>query len=119
MSINRDKIKCMLFNKAKKYDFIPELCLSEDARLEVVESMKLVGYQISSDLSSRANTKYIVGRAWKRMWVIRRLKALGACEADLLDVLRCQVLSVLQFAVPAWTTMLTKAESKSIESVQT
>ena len=80
--------------------------------------MKLVGYQLSSDLSTKANTKYIVGRAWKRMWVIRRLKALGACEADLLSVLRCQVLSVLQFAVPAWTTMITKSESNSIETVQ-
>ena len=52
------------------------------------------------------------------MWIIRRLKALGASEADLISVLKCQVLSVLQFAVPAWTTMLTKAESRSIESVQ-
>ena len=80
--------------------------------------MKLVGYQISSDLGTKANTKYIVSQAWKRMQVIRRLKALGACEADLLSVLRCQVLSVLQFAVPAWTTMITKAESNSIEQVQ-
>ena len=118
MSINKQKTKCMLFNRAKKYDFMPELSLSEEAKLEVVESMKLVGYQICSDLSTSTNTKYIVGRAWKRMWIIRRLKALGASEADLLNVLRCQVLSVLQFAVPAWTTMLTKAESKSIESVQ-
>ena len=93
MSINRDKTKCMLFNRAKKHDIIPELSLSEDARLEVVENMKLVGYQLSSDLSTKANTKYIVGRAWKRMWVIRRLKALGACEADLLSVLRCQFLN--------------------------
>ena len=52
------------------------------------------------------------------MWVIQRIKSLGACEANLLNVLRCQVLSVLQFAVPAWTTMLIKSESKSIESVQ-
>ena len=118
MSINKQKTKCMLFNRAKKYDFMPELSLSDEARLDVVESMKLVGYQICSDLSTSTNTKYIVGRAWKRMWIIRRLKALGASEADLLNVLRCQVLSVLQFAVPAWTTMLTKAESKSIESVQ-
>ena len=118
MSINRDKTKCMLFNRARNYDFIPELSLSEEAKLEVVENMKLVGYQVSSDLSTKANTKYIVSRAWKRMWIIRRLKALGACEADLLNVLRCQVLSVLQFAVPAWTTMITRAESNSIESVQ-
>jgi hypothetical protein len=101
MSINKDKTKCLLFNKAKKYDFIPELCMSENTRLEVVEGIKLVGFQITSDLSTKANTKYIVGRAWKRMWIVRRLKALGASEVDLLKVLRFQVLSVLQFAVPA------------------
>ena len=72
------------------------------------------------------------------MWIIKRLKGLGASETDLLSVLRCQVLSVpicrlrpldavlccagclqwsvLQFAVPAWTTMIRKAESRSIES---
>ena len=118
LSINKEKTKCMLFNKAKKYDFVPELCISDSTKLEVVEGMKLVGYQISSDLTTQANTKYIVGRAWKRMWIIRRLKALGASETDQISVLRCQVLSVLQFAVPAWTTMLTKAESRSIQSVQ-
>ena len=118
MSINKQKTKCMLFNKARKNDFIPELCLSGEAQLEVVEQMKLVGYQIRSDLSTKSNTKYIVGRAWKRMWIIRRLIALGASVPDLLNVLRCQVLSVLQFAVPAWTTMISKAESRSIESVQ-
>ena len=118
MSINKQKTKCMLFNKAQKYAFIPELCISDDTRLEVVESMKLVGYQIRSDLSTKSNTKYIVGRAWKRMWIIRRLKTLGASEVDLLRVLRYQVLSVLQFAVPAWTTMITRAEARNIESVQ-
>ena len=52
------------------------------------------------------------------MWIIRRLKALGASETDLISVLRCQVLSVLQFAVPAWSTMISRAESRSIEAVQ-
>ena len=80
--------------------------------------MKLVGYQLRSDLRAKSNTKYIVGRAWKRMWIVRRLIALGASVPDLLSVLRCQVLSVLQFAVPAWTTMISQAESRSIESVQ-
>lgn len=118
MSINKQRTKCMLFKKANKYDFIPELCLSDEAQLEVVQEMKLVGYQIRSDLSTKSNTKYIVGRAWKRMWIVRRLIALGASVPDLLKVLRCQVLSVLQFAVPAWTTMISKAESRSIEAVQ-
>ncbi len=51
------------------------------------------------------------------MWVVRRLKSMGASETDLLKVLRAQVLSVLQFATPAWSTLLTVLESARIESV--
>ena len=117
MSINQNKSKCMLFNRATKNDFMPELYLSQGKTLEVVEQMKLVGYQLRTDLKTISNTNYIVKRAWKRMWVVRRLKMLGAGERDLLNVLRAQVLSVLQFATPAWSTLLTVAESARIESV--
>ena len=85
--------------------------------MEVVEEMKLVGYQLRTDLKTISNTNYIVKRAWKRMWVIRRLKNMGANEEDLLKVLKSQVLSVLQFATPAWSTLLTVLESARIESI--
>jgi hypothetical protein len=106
MSINQDKTKCMIFNRARNHDVMPELYLSDQKKIEVVEEMKLVGYKLRSDLSTKSNTDYIVGRARKRMWIVRRLKAAGATEKQLLVVLRCQVLSVLQFAIPAWTTSL-------------
>ena len=51
------------------------------------------------------------------MWIVRRLKSLGANESELLKVLRAQVLSVLQFASPAWSTQITAHESARIESV--
>ena len=51
------------------------------------------------------------------MWVVRRLKALGASEQDLLNVLRAQVLSVLHFASPAWSTQITAQENRMIEAV--
>ena len=51
------------------------------------------------------------------MWVVRRLKALGAGERELLNVLQAQVLSVLHFASPAWSTQITAAENRQIESV--
>ena len=117
LKINQEKSKCMLFNRAKNYDFSPELYLTPGSKLEVVDEMKLVGYQLRSDLSTVSNTKYIVKRAWKRMWVVRRLKALGANEKELLNVLRAQVLSVLQFATPAWSTLITAQESAQIEAV--
>ena len=117
MFINKDKSKCMLFNRARKYDFAPELYITAGNQLELVEDMKLVGYQLRSDLKTVSNTQYIVKRAWKRMWVIRRLKALGASEEQLLNVLRAQVLSVLHFASPAWSTQITVRENTRIESV--
>jgi hypothetical protein len=117
MFINQDKSKCMLFNRARKHDFVPELYLTPGNQLEVVENMKLVGYQLRSDLRTVSNTQYIVKRAWKRMWVVRRLKSLGAGERELLSVLRAQVLSVLQFASPAWSTQITAKENTQIESV--
>ena len=45
------------------------------------------------------------------------MKSLGASEQELLSVLRAQVLSVLQFATPAWSTLITEKESAQIESV--
>ena len=55
MSINQDKSKCMLFNRARKYDFEPELYLSPGNQLEQVEEMKLVGYKLRSDLRTISN----------------------------------------------------------------
>ena len=63
LTINQEKSKAMLFNRAKKHDFSPELCLTAGSRLEVVEEMKLVGYQLRSDLRPTSNTKYIIKRA--------------------------------------------------------
>ena len=62
--------------QAKNHDFSPHLVPGQ--KLEMVEEIKLAGYQLRSDLRTISNTQYIVKRAWKRMWVDRRLKALGA-----------------------------------------
>ena len=50
----------MLFNRAVKHDFMPELHLNQNSNLEVVEEMKLVGFQLRTDLKTISNTNYIV-----------------------------------------------------------
>ena len=67
LKINQEKSKCMLFNRAKLYDFRPKLSLVPGQNLELVEEIKLVGYQLRSDLRTTSNTQYIVKRAWKQM----------------------------------------------------
>ena len=61
--------------------YIPDVLITSLSRssyytLQVVEEMKLGGYQLRTDLRTISNTNYIVKRAWKKMWVVRRLKAL-------------------------------------------
>ena len=67
--------------------------------LEVVEEKKLLGVVLRSDLSWGANTEYMVKRANRKLWCLRRLKKLGARRSDLIDVYIKQIRSLLEFAV--------------------
>ena len=116
MSCNQQKTKILLFSRMKKYDFTPELMLGGQ-NIEVVEQMKIVGFQLRSDLKTISNTRYIIKKAYSRMWILRRLKALGAKRHRLIDVLQKQVLSVLTLGVPAWDCMLTEQERTDLTRV--
>ena len=96
---------------------IPELQLQQDVNLEVVDELKLVGFMFRNDLKTCSNTSYIIKKAYKRMWIVRRLKALGASTQQLLDVLNKQVLSVLFLGAPAWFGQLTVAEKTHLNRV--
>jgi hypothetical protein len=117
MSVNHQKTKVMLFSRHKNYDFLPELELIQDEKIEVVEQMKIVGYILRSDLKTCSNTEFIIKKAYGRMWILRRLKALGASRIRLLDVLQKQILSVLNLGVPAWDSLLTEQEKEDFERV--
>ena len=117
MKVNIKKSKVMLFNPCRSVDFMPKLEL-DGAELELVESFKLVGVLIRSDMKWTDNTEYMVKRAYKKLWVVRRLKELGATTPDLLDMYTKQVRCILEFAAPAWHGALTQAERTDMERVQ-
>ena len=98
MKINRKKTKLMLFNPGKVKDFMPKFILG-DTELELVEETTLLGVVLRSDLSWVAHADYIVKRAYKKLWCLRRLKKLGADFRDLLDVYFKQIRSILEYAV--------------------
>ena len=97
MKINDSKTKAILFNNAVKSDFFPNLTLN-DTPLEVVEEIRLLGVMVSSDLSWRSNTSTMCQKAYSRLWMLRRLKPLGASVDDLLDVYEKQICYLLEFA---------------------
>ena len=113
MKMNLQKTKFMVFNPTSNFDFIPE-----HKEIETNEEMKLLGLVIRNDLSWKSNTEQMIKRAYKRLWIVKRLIMNGACRKDLIDVYAKQVRSILEFGVPVWHPNLTERESKDIERVQ-
>ena len=120
MKINQKKCKVMIFNPHKRYDVTPKLTLSGEGCdfLEVVENMKLLGVKLQSDLCFSDNSNYICQKGYSRLWIIRRLKGLGANQKELLDIYQKQVRSILELAVSVWQPFITKQEKRQIERVQ-
>ena len=118
MVINEEKTQAMLFNPRKKYDFLPQIQTESGELLEVVEEMKLLGVIVRSDLSWHSNTKFLCEKGFKRLWMLRNLKKLGASESMLIDLYYKQCRSVLELAVPAWAPGLTKTEVNQLERIQ-
>ncbi len=79
---------------------MPEIKLTPDSdNIEVVEEYKLLGQVIRTDMKTISNTENICKKAYVRMWILRRLKELGCCISDLLDVMRHQIISITEQAV--------------------
>ena len=49
------------------------------------------------------------------MWIIRRLKSLGASDEELIEILKQQIVSICEVGVPFWGPMITVAESNMLE----
>ena len=115
MTISKTKTKALLFNPLRIYDFSPQLSIEEGSYVDVVEEQKILGHIIRSDMKTISNTENICKKAFKRMWVLRRLKALGCPIPELIDVLKQQVISVCEGSVAYWGPMITKSESNMLE----
>ena len=83
-----------------------------------MDEIRLLGVQVRADLSWSSNTTAICQAAYLRLWVLRRLRPLGASESELLDVYDKQIRCMVEFCTPVWTPGLTKAEENQIERIQ-
>ena len=107
-----------MFNRARKWDFPPELFFQSGIQMKVVHQVKLVGVIISDDLRWEENTKYICQKARQKLWILRRMKGLGLSLSHMLDVYCKEVRSILEMCVPVWHSGLTRKQATNIERVQ-
>ena len=86
--------------------------------IEVVDQMKLLGLTISSDLKWHTQVKSMCKKAYCSIWMLTRLKKLGASEKMLLDLYQKHVRSVVEYATPVWNSGLTDWDKSEIERIQ-
>ena len=119
LKIKESKSNVMKFNFSRKHDFPPQFMMDGfKEQLVVIQETKLLGVMVSDDLKWSSNTAYICGRAFKKMWTLRRMKVLDIEPYVILDVYMKEIRSVMELAVPAWHSGLTKKQSADIERVQ-
>ena len=83
-----------------------------------MESYKILVVYFSADLTFQLNTKEICKKGFTKLYMLRRLKNLGASTNIIHDVYLKQVRCVLEYASPVWSSMLSQRESHHIERVQ-
>ena len=119
LKIKEKKTNIMKFCNSRNSDFPVEVMVPGfQNNLEVVSQTKLLGVIISDDLKWAANTSYICEKASKRLWILRRMKVLAVDPVVILDVYLKEVRSILELAVPAWHSGLTRKQSAEIERIQ-
>ena len=83
-----------------------------------MEEVKILGFKLNHNLSWKSNTKQMITKAFKKLWILKRLKNQGAGIEDLTDIFVKQVRSILEYGAPVWNSSLIKQEVLEIERVQ-
>ena len=116
MVLNEQKSKYIVFNRAMA-DFNTRLTINQNV-IDQVHAARLLGVIISDDLSFEKNTDDICKRAYARISMITKLKYVGVCVPDLIDIYTLFVRSLLEYCCVSWHSSLTQLLSNNIERVQ-
>ena len=112
MKLNPKKCKEMVFNFMKNPNTVTRPLHIENSEVERVFTYKMLGVIISDGLKWNCRIDYIITKA-----VLRLLKRTGVQAQDMLKKYRCNVRSILEYALQVWQN-IPVCLSKRIEAVQ-
>ena len=107
----------MVFNYTDHYKFTTRLQLNEET-VEVIDSTRLLGTIITSDLKWELNTQNIVKKSNARMQLLRRVASFGLPENELVNVYILFIRSLLEQSAVVWHSSLTQENIQDLERVQ-
>ena len=116
MKMNPSKCSYMVFSRSKE-NIATRLNIS-DTILERKRSQKILGIQISDDLSWSIHCQDICRKAYSRMTMLTKLKYVGVRIEDLVDIYILYIRSVAEYCSVAFHSSLTLEQSNRLERIQ-
>ena len=119
MILNESKTFLFIVNFTKNHQFRPILKIpSAQNNLNFKDSFKLLGYWLTSNLRPETHVKYILKIAYQRIWSIRRLKADGISNEDILYFYCIKRRYFLKYSCPIFQPMMTQENRDDLERIQ-
>ena len=117
MVISEKKTKAMIFNFTDNYKFTTRLQL-KGKNVEMVDSMKILGTIVNTNLSWDDNCQQIIRKVNNRMQLIRGVQSFGASREEMVHlwILFCR--SVLEQSCVVWGTSITQENKDYLERTQ-
>ncbi|KAI8496698.1 hypothetical protein Bbelb_253530 [Branchiostoma belcheri] len=117
MALNPTKCKVMVFCFLRNPPPPPVITIGT-SQLEVVQAARILGLILQHNLKWTEHVTSIVGKASKRLYMLRILKKHGLDTSDLILIYIGFVRPVLEYACVIWHPGLTRELSQKIERVQ-
>ena len=117
MKLNASKTKEMLVCFKRKPEVIPPIVI-ENQPIERVSVTKLLGVNISANLSWNEHVDTICAKASQRTYLLYILKRSGLDPKEIITVFCSTVRPILEYACQVWHTCLTQECSDKIEKIQ-
>jgi hypothetical protein len=116
MKLNEQKTNYIVFSRSET-EFATRLTLNNKT-IDRIEEIKLVGVWLTTWLDWDKNTRELCKKAYARMTMLTKLKYVGVCTEDLLNIYILYIRSLLEYCSVVWHSTLTVEQSNDIESVQ-
>jgi hypothetical protein len=119
MVLNPDKTKLLIINFTDSHQFQSLLSIpGSSSTIELCFETKLLGYWLTTDMKPSKHVQYILKIAYGRLWTVSRLKSAGVNDDDIFHFYSMKIRSVLEYAAPVFTPMLTSQDTSDIERIQ-
>ena len=96
----------------------PEVLTINDSILCNVQSIKILGVIIQSDLKWNLHVNDLVKRCNRKLYMLRKLKKFNLPLKDLVTIYEGYIRPILEYCAPAFHSSLTVEQNKNLEKIQ-